>query len=84
MNDKRRERQYHTNDRRTSNSFIKPIFYLMLEFILFGVILKLIYTIGILIFNEVVPFIMMGAFGLWSLNYIRMSSLPRLKKVLSR
>lgn len=83
MNNKRTERQYYTADRR-SNSTVKPIFYLMLEFILIGMILKLIYTIDILIFNEVVTFIMMGAFGLWSLYYIGISCIPRFNKVLSR
>jgi len=84
MNSKRAERQYCTADRRTSNSIVKPIFYLMLEFILIGIILILIYTMYISIFNEVVTFIIMGAFGLLSFNYMRTSCIPRFKKVLSR
>ena len=84
MNNNKTEKRYHINDRRTSNSVVNHIFYLMLEFIFIGMLLKLIYTIDILIFNETVAFIMMVAFGLWSLNYIRISTLPGFKIVLDR
>ena len=74
---------YMTGDRRT-NSTIKPILFLMLELIIFGLVMMVLYDTTTALFSETVAYTLMGAFGLWSLYFIKESSIPRFIKVYKR
>jgi len=71
-------------NRRTNQGIFKPILFFMLEMTVFGLIFMLIYKVTDILFSETVVYILMGAFGIWSLHFIKESSIPRLKRVYNR
>jgi hypothetical protein len=71
-------------ERRTSQNIFKPILYFMLEMTVFGLIFMLIYKVSDIFFSETIAYILMGAFGIWSLQFIKESSIPRFKRVYNR
>lgn len=86
MNHIRRERQGRPKviERRTNRSILLPIFYLMLELIIFALVFSLIYNIVILYFSGIVAFIIMGIFIIGLVYFIKESSIVRFKKAYNR
>lgn len=82
--EKQRKINYSVIERRTNKGIVVPILYFMLELIIIGLILTLLYNISVILVSKTMTYILMGAFVIWSLYFIKESSIPRLIKVLNR